>query len=93
MNAIESIKEQVSAIVVFTAITLDECYDQDDALCDRITEALDRMEKSKVFTKAEIDDVASMHIICAMFVSTIVSVILLRKRELTSSSDDRAGIS
>lgn len=57
MNAIESIKEQVSAVVVFTAITLDECYDQDDALCDRITEALDRMEKSKVFTKAEIDDV------------------------------------
>lgn len=57
MNAIESIKEQVSAVVVFTAITLDECYDQDEALCDRIAEALDRMEKSKVFTKAEIDDV------------------------------------
>lgn len=57
MNAIESIKEQVSAVVVFTAITLDECNDQYDAHCDRIVEALDRMEKSKIFTKAEIDDV------------------------------------
>lgn len=57
MKAIESIKEQVSAIIVFTAITLDECNDQNDAHRDRITEALDRMEKSKVFTKAEIDDV------------------------------------
>lgn len=57
MKAIESIKEQVSAIIVFTATTLDECNNQDDAYCDRIAEALDRMEKSKVFTKAEIDDV------------------------------------
>ena len=57
MNTIESIKEQVSAVVVFTAVTLNECSNQNDALCYRIEEAIGRMEKSKVFTKAEINDV------------------------------------
>lgn len=57
MKAIESIKEQISAIVVFTATTLDKTEEQYETIRARITEGEERMKESCVFTEEEIKDV------------------------------------
>lgn len=57
MKAIESIKEQISAIVVFTATTLDKTEEQFETIRARITEGEERMKESELFTEEEIKDI------------------------------------
>lgn len=57
MKTIESIKEQISAIVVFSATTLDKTREQYESILDRIYEGKERMKESELFTEGEIKDV------------------------------------
>lgn len=54
MKTIESIKAQISAIIVFTAKTFEEMNQQEKTFSERIMDAVKRMEDAKVFTESEI---------------------------------------
>ena len=57
MKAIESIKAQISAIIVFTAKTFEEMNQQEKNFSERIADALQRMEDAGVFTESEIKEI------------------------------------
>ena len=57
MKAIESIKAQVSAAVVFNAKTFDELHEQIKNASERILAACDRMKAAEVFTDGEITEI------------------------------------
>ena len=57
MKAIESIKAQISAIIVFTAKDFAELEQQEKNFSERIADALQRMEDAKVFTDSEIKEI------------------------------------
>lgn len=57
MQAIESIKAQISVIIVFTAKDLAELEQQGETFSERIADALQRMEEAKVFTESEIKEI------------------------------------
>ena len=57
MKAIESIKAQISAIIVFTAKDFAELEQQEKTFSERIMDAVKRMEDAKVFTESEIKEI------------------------------------
>lgn len=57
MKAIESIKNQVSAIIVFKSKSFDELSKEYRAIRDRIDEGIARMKASKVFNAYEIKEI------------------------------------
>ena len=57
MKAIESIKAQISAIIVFTAKDFAELEQQEKTFYERIVDAVKRMEDAKVFTDSEIKEI------------------------------------
>jgi hypothetical protein len=57
MKAIESIKAQISAIIVFTAKDFTELEQQEKTSCERIVDAVKRMKDAKVFTESEIKEI------------------------------------
>lgn len=59
MKAIESIKNQVSAIIVFKGESFDELSEEHRAICERIDEGIARMEASEVFSEDEIKEIKS----------------------------------
>lgn len=57
MKAIESIKAQISAIIVFTAKDFAELNQQEKTFTERINDAVKRMEDSMVFNESEIKEI------------------------------------
>ena len=57
MKAIESIKAQISAIIVFTAKDFAELEQQEKTFSERIVDAVKRMEDAGVFTDSEIKEI------------------------------------
>ena len=57
MKAIESIKAQISAIIVFTAKDFAELEQQEKTFSERIMDAVKRMEAAKVFSDSEIKEI------------------------------------
>lgn len=57
MKAIESIKAQISAIIVFTAKDFAELEQQEKTFSERIVDAVKRMEDAKVFNESEIKEI------------------------------------
>lgn len=52
------IKDQVNSIVTFTATTFEALSEERSAIQDRITEGIEKMKESLVFSEAEIKEVA-----------------------------------
>ena len=57
MKAVESIKNQVSAIIVFKSESFDELSKEYRAIRERIDEGIARMEASEVFNENEIKEI------------------------------------
>lgn len=56
-NAITKIKEQISAIVVFNGKTIEDLDVEYKVIGNRISEGVEKMEKSGLFSDCEIKDV------------------------------------
>ena len=66
-----TIKDQVSELIQFTATTSEELVEQKNAFIDRLSEGVDKMKESKVFTEMEIKEVSryGLQILNERFVS------------------------
>ena len=53
----KTIKDQISAIVVFKATTLSNLTDEYDAVRDRLAEGLDKMKNANIYSKAEVEEI------------------------------------
>ena len=53
----KTIKDQISAIVVFKATTLSNLTDEYAAVRDRLAEGLDKMKNANIYSKAEVEEI------------------------------------
>ena len=51
------IKDQIDALVVFSATDLDSLLEEKTNIADRCIEGIEKMKESKVFTDAEISEI------------------------------------
>ena len=54
----DTIKEQVSSLVKFTATTFDALLEERGTIQDRIIEGIEKMKESKVFSEAEVKEIS-----------------------------------
>lgn len=64
-----TIKNQVDELIQFTATSLDELSEQKSALIDRLSEGVDKMKETKVFTEMEIKEISQygIHVLNTRF--------------------------
>lgn len=64
-----TIKNQVDELIQFTATNLDELSEQKSALIDRLSEGVDKMKETKVFTEMEIKEISQygIHVLNTRF--------------------------
>ena len=64
-----TIKNQVDELIQFTATNLDELSEQKSALIDRLSEGVDKMMETKVFTEMEIKEISQygIHVLNTRF--------------------------
>ena len=53
----KAIKDQISAIVVFTATNLHTLTEEYGAIRDRLVEGLDKMKMANIYSKAEVEEI------------------------------------
>lgn len=52
------IKDQIDTLIVFNATDLNSLQEEKSTLIDRLSEGVDKMKETKVFTEAEIKEIS-----------------------------------